>query len=155
MRKRIKKIYSKSSGFTLVELIVVIAILGLLATIGLSSFRTSQIKGRDSQRKNDLAQIQRALELYYNDHQQYPLSGEFPGGGGIWEDDEGTLYMKEVPEDLKFDGYPYDSTDGSYYKIYARLENENDPAINPDGYSGIVCGDDDCNYGVSSENAIL
>jgi len=138
------------NGFTLVELIVVIAILGLLAAIGLGSFRTSQIKGRDSQRKSDLAQIQRALELYYNDHQQYPLSVEFPGGGGVWEDDEGTLYMKEVPQDPKFGDYLYDSADGSDYKVYARLENENDPGVG--SYTGRTCGDDDCNYGVSSEN---
>ena len=67
-------------GFTLIELLVVIAILGLLATVGLSSFRTSQLKGRDSKRKSNLSQIQKALEMYYNDYGQYPDVGDYPAG---------------------------------------------------------------------------
>ncbi|KKR41619.1 MAG: Type II secretory pathway pseudopilin PulG-like protein, partial [Candidatus Woesebacteria bacterium GW2011_GWB1_40_12] len=57
-----------SLGFTLVELLVVIAILGILATIGLVTFSSSQMRGRDAQRKSDLKQISSALEIYYNDY---------------------------------------------------------------------------------------
>ena len=138
-------------GFTLIELLIVIAILGFLSTIGLTSFRSSQIKGRDAQRKHDLSQIQRALEAYYNDKGEYPPS--IPSGSE-WRDlehDE-TLYMKEVPEDPKFGDYYY-SSDGISYKIYARLENERDAAIPESGsYSGTSCGGEECNYGVSSSN---
>jgi len=142
-------------GFTLIELLVVIAILGLLATIGLVSFRTSQLKGRDSKRKSDLSQIQKALEMYYNDYGQYPNVGDYPAGGSTFEDENNTLYLKEMPTDVKFGDYPYE-TDGTYYKIYARLENERDPSI-PDsgGYTGTTCGDDECNYGVTSSNINL
>jgi prepilin-type N-terminal cleavage/methylation domain-containing protein len=137
----------KTAGFTLVELIVVIAILGLLATVSLVSFRGTQIKSRDVQRKNDLAQIQKALELYYNDYKQYPLS--IPAGGGSWEDANQTLYMKEVPQDPKFGNYSF-SSDGTYYVLYARLENEEDPQFKEE--LGTNCGGENCNYAVSSPN---
>jgi len=73
----------KNFGFTLMELLIVIAILGLLATIGLGSFRTSQMKGRDAQRKSDLSQIQKALEMYYNDYSGYPAA--ITGGSPLTE----------------------------------------------------------------------
>ena len=139
-------------GFTLIELLVVIAILGLLAAVGLGSFRTSQLKSRDSKRKSDLSQIQKALEMYYNDHGQYPDVGDYPAGGSAFEDANNTLYMKEIPTDVKYGDYSYE-TDGTYYKIYARLENERDPSIG--SYPGTTCGDDECNYGVSSSNINL
>ncbi|MGB9706948.1 MAG: type IV pilin protein, partial [Microgenomates group bacterium] len=59
-------------GFTLIELLVAVAILGILATVGLGSFQSSQMKGRDARRKSDLSQIQKALEMYYNDKGAYP-----------------------------------------------------------------------------------
>jgi len=79
------KVQKKSSncnekrGFTLLELLVVISILSILITLGLSSFSTSQKKGRDAKRKSDLKEIQQALEQYYSVcGYQYPLpSGTF------------------------------------------------------------------------------
>lgn len=54
------------SGYTLLELLVVIGIIALLVTIGLPSFSTAQKKSRDSKRKSDIAEIQQALEQYYS-----------------------------------------------------------------------------------------
>jgi type II secretion system protein G len=139
----------KNLGFTLIELLVVITILGLLSTVGLGSFRSSQIKGRDAQRKHDLGQIQKALEMYFNDYGKYPSTGELPAGGVEWEDAQGTLYMKSVPGDPRGGSYCYESSDGTYYKLYAKLENENDPKI-IDLPDSSACNDS--NYGVSSTN---
>lgn len=153
MIKIAKKMKDFNKGFTMIELLVVIAILGLLATVGLVSFRTAQIKGRDAQRKNDLAQVQKGLELYYNDHQSYPDS--LPVAGGSWQDANNTLYMKEIPEDPKFGDYPY-SSDGTFYLLYARLENEQDPCFDS-GFCkdyGVACGDENCNYAIASPNRI-
>jgi type II secretion system protein G len=141
-------------GFTLMELLIVIAILGILATIGLGSFRSSQIKGRDAQRKSDLSQIQKALEMYYNDYGEYPES--LPAGGSAWQDTKGTLYMKEVPKDPKDFNYCYEvAPNGSWYRLYAKLENEKDAGITKSGCSGgCTCqGDSTYNYKVTSSNA--
>lgn len=143
-------------GFTLIELLVVMAILGILAAIGLGSFRTAQMKGRDAVRKHDLEQIEKALEMFYNDNGRYRTSTEgLPSGE--WRSPEGTLYIKEIPSDPKIGAYPYESDDdGKCYKIYARLENTQDrcfttkPTYCTD--HGTTCGGASCNYVVTSQN---
>ncbi len=50
-------------GFTLMEVMIAIAIIGILTSAALGSFISSQIKGRDARRKADLQQLARALEL--------------------------------------------------------------------------------------------
>ena len=54
-------------GFTLVELLIVMAIISILATLIVGGFRSSQMRGRDGARKSDLKQISNALELFYSD----------------------------------------------------------------------------------------
>lgn len=65
-------------GFTLIELLIVITIIGILAGLTLASFGGAQAKARDGIRKNDLAQIKRALELAKADcegNAYYPWMG--------------------------------------------------------------------------------
>lgn len=165
----------KQSGFTLMELLVVMAILGILVVAGLGSFSTSQKKSRDIKRKNDLRQMTLALETYYNDFGQYPMSdaNHIPKGcgaggaasctwGSVWSDvtpDPDTIYMISLPSDpTSGRSYYYDSSDGSYFKIYALLENtlDTDTGVRQAGYSGTTCsGVLLCTYGVSSANAAL
>lgn len=59
-------------GFTLIEMLVVIAIISILIGIGINTFTIAQKKARDVRRKADLRNIQTALELYYQDHGSYP-----------------------------------------------------------------------------------
>jgi len=53
-------------GFTLVELLIVVAIIGILATVVLISLNDARTKARDVRRLADVRQIALALELYYN-----------------------------------------------------------------------------------------
>ncbi len=62
------------SGFTIVELLIVIVVIGILAAITIVAYNGIQQRGRDAQRKSDVANIAKALELYYIDNGQYPLS---------------------------------------------------------------------------------
>ncbi|MEK7580856.1 MAG: prepilin-type N-terminal cleavage/methylation domain-containing protein [Patescibacteria group bacterium] len=57
----------KSRGFTLLELIIVIAIIGIISSIGFYSYQGSQKKARDAQRKSDLQQVKKTLEASKND----------------------------------------------------------------------------------------
>ncbi|MBI2625787.1 prepilin-type N-terminal cleavage/methylation domain-containing protein, partial [Candidatus Parcubacteria bacterium] len=60
-------------AFTLVELLVAIAIIGLLSTIVVVSINSTRIRARDIKRVSDLHQIQLALELFSDSHNQtYP-----------------------------------------------------------------------------------
>jgi len=63
---------NKEKAFTLIELLIVIATIGLLATIILISADNARIKSREAFRRASLRQIAVALELYYSDNQSYP-----------------------------------------------------------------------------------
>lgn len=59
-------------GFTLIELVVVVAIIGLLSTLAVVALGSARTKARDSVRLSDLKQIQLALESFYRDQNSYP-----------------------------------------------------------------------------------
>jgi len=66
-----KKLIDKK-GFTLVELLIVMAIIGLLASIVLISLNIAKKKANDAKRLSDLKQIQIALEMYNDENGSYP-----------------------------------------------------------------------------------
>ncbi|PIS07833.1 hypothetical protein COT78_01180 [Candidatus Berkelbacteria bacterium CG10_big_fil_rev_8_21_14_0_10_43_13] len=63
---RAKACFNKK-GFTLVELLIVIVIIGVLASIGIVSYKGTQAVARDSQRKSDLQAIGTAYKMHYQD----------------------------------------------------------------------------------------
>lgn len=65
---------SRERGFTLVEVIVVIGIVGGLIAILITSFTTTLKRTRDGRRKADLAVIQTAIENYKMDFGEYPIN---------------------------------------------------------------------------------
>ncbi len=67
-------------GFTLIELMVVIAIIGMLASVVLASLSASQREARDQRRIADLKQLQKAFELYIGDHYNYPREAQGMNG---------------------------------------------------------------------------
>jgi type II secretion system protein G len=155
-------------GFTLVELMVVMAILAILMGIGAGAFTSSMKKGRDATRKANLRAITNALELYYNDKRIYPVgvSGGIKGCGTdtvrtVCEVNDPfqdatpttpTIYMAQLPTDpVSTQQYYYVSADGKQFQIYAHLENSQDPAIITPAASPTDCGGT-CNWGVSSAN---
>jgi type II secretion system protein G len=72
IRKRNCK--ASQSGFTLMELMIVMVILGILATMVIGAFLASQKKGRDTRRKSDLAQLEKSLEMFNADNGFFPKS---------------------------------------------------------------------------------
>jgi prepilin-type N-terminal cleavage/methylation domain-containing protein len=63
---------SRRSGFTLIEMLVVVAIIGLLSSIILVGLGDVRKDARDTRRVADIRQLQNALEIYYSTNQAYP-----------------------------------------------------------------------------------
>lgn len=99
----------KQTGFTIVELLIVIVVIGILAAITIVSFNGVQGRARDTIRINDLAQIQRAMSLYNIDNNTWIGTGSGCGyngdGSGWFSYVNGTSYLKSVSNCLKEGGY--------------------------------------------------
>ncbi len=144
------KIKRNNFGFTLVELLVTISILGVLATIGLTAFTSSQARGRDAQRKSDLKQIASSLELYYADYGKYPDTLTW---GSIFTDGK-TTYFQVVPKDPSSSHtYVYrivPSSNNQKFQLFAHLENSQDINLITTTYS--CGGGTNCNFAITSPN---
>ena len=66
--------YKSEKGFTIVELLIVIVVIGILAALVLNTFSGVQKRARDTQRQTDVNSIATQLEVYYNDNGGYPLA---------------------------------------------------------------------------------
>ena len=87
-------------GFTLLELLLVVAIVAMLSSLGALTIASQQKKARDARRRTDIHQLQVALEGYYVDHQKYPDQLIF-NGQPLTSADGQTIYLGGVPKDPK------------------------------------------------------
>lgn len=99
---------SRETGFTLVELMVVIVIIGLLATVVMINVLPSQDKAMVTKARADIATLGQAMEMYRLDNMRYPpsldaLAQPRPGGGSggyvrnLPKDPWGRPYQLDVP----------------------------------------------------------
>lgn len=113
-------------GFTLMELLVVVSIMGILIALGTVSYTTAQKKSRDAKRKGDLRGIQNALEQCYAVSTAYPVLSESGGrinSANITCPDGTTITLDVIPTDPKDSlGYILVTSDASTYQICADLE---------------------------------
>jgi prepilin-type N-terminal cleavage/methylation domain-containing protein len=70
---------NSQSGFTLIEIMIVIVIIGFLAVTVLTALNSTRAKARDSQRKQAILNMQKALEDYFTANNSYPCSGTLVG----------------------------------------------------------------------------
>lgn len=143
------------NGYTLVELLIVIAIVGVLASIVTITLNPLQQLGKanDAKRKQDLGEVQRGLELYYQDNERYPAALTF-GSTGLQP------YINRVPKDPSSSkSYIYIvSSDGQAYYLYASLDIASDAQACSGGGKCQYAPDNGCqavcNYGVTSSNVL-
>jgi prepilin-type N-terminal cleavage/methylation domain-containing protein len=139
-------------GFTLIELLIVIGVLGVLASVLVVIINpvTQFQKARDAKRKSELAQLAKAMEVYYNDHGKYPDdgSGGNPDAGRWFFIDNASVthhwgqswspYIETIPEEPTTtcpgggcDGarhYQYlASFSHQAFCLYANLDRNTDP----------------------------
>ncbi|RYF27563.1 MAG: prepilin-type N-terminal cleavage/methylation domain-containing protein [Chloroflexi bacterium] len=101
----------KSRGFTIVELLIVIVVIGILSAITIVAFNGIQQRGRDSVRSSDVKSLQKAIELYKADNNQYPLHAGGTDGTGYNISDLASIlvptYIAKIPPDPKTGQYQY------------------------------------------------
>ena len=66
-----KKFHNRKGGFTLIELMIVVAIIGILAAIAIPNFLRFQLKAKTSEGKTNIAAIRTAEESYYSEFGVY------------------------------------------------------------------------------------
>ena len=66
------KLTRREAGFTIIELLVVLALISILATMGMAQYRNGQIHAREAVLKTDLFDLRDAIDQYYADKGMYP-----------------------------------------------------------------------------------
>lgn len=87
---RTVRCYSGRHGFTLVELMIVVSIIGILAAIAVPNYQWSVIKAKEAVLRETLYNFRTTLDQYYADQGKYPDS---------LEDLKSKQYMRDIPKD--------------------------------------------------------
>ncbi len=89
-RRHIRTPASEARGFTIIELLVVLSLIVVLASIGLMAYGTSVQRGREAVLKEDLFRMRDAIDQFYVDKGKYPSElSELVTGG----------YLRTIPND--------------------------------------------------------
>jgi general secretion pathway protein G len=100
-------------GFTMIELLVVVSLIVILATMGMSQYRNSVIHAREATLKEDLFRMRDAIDQYYADKGTYPSTLDALVSDG---------YIRKVPED------PFTKSTSSWQTVPAEPDPNNPTA---------------------------
>ena len=136
------KLMTQRKGFTLIEILIVVAIIGILASVVLVGLGPTQKRARDTRRISDLRNIQTGLELYYNANGKYPAAGT----GNTVPRTALLTVTSNIPHDPSNSTkeYTYATDVGqTSYVLEADLEVSGNPAFNdspsPSPIPGVTC----------------
>jgi prepilin-type N-terminal cleavage/methylation domain-containing protein len=130
--------YKNVSGFTIVELLIVIVVIAILAVVSIVAYNGIQDRARFAKMRSDISSINKALQLYYADNGSYPITSaganntSYPCDTGSWCGwDQATgddfipglspKYIATIPQlpasNVREDTYLYRSLTGVDYKL--------------------------------------
>jgi general secretion pathway protein G len=113
-----KQFVDLDRGFTLIELMVVMTLLVVLATMGMTQYKTSQVYAKEAVLKEDLFRMRDAIDQYYADKNQYPATLDALVSDG---------YLRKLPED------PFTKNTSSWQTVPAEPDPSN-PTVEPGVY---------------------
>lgn len=139
-------------GFSLIELLVAIAIIATIIGLALPNYLGARSRARDARRKGELSELKTALQLYNNDFKIFPPAGnggigklnyiagcgasgttlcpgactvDFAAGGAGCD----TVYMTKFPSEFGSSMYYYEVNSGTDFCLKVALENASDSDI--------------------------
>ena len=104
---------NRQSGFTLLELIIVIAIIGILATIAMPALRNVPVRAKESVLKTNLRTLRDMIDQYYGDKGKYPTSLDALVEEG---------YVRKLPVD------PITKSSETWIPVFEEIDPEHPPA---------------------------
>jgi general secretion pathway protein G len=113
----------RQDGFTLIELIVVVAIIGILAAIAVPAMRTAPERARESALKEDLFTLRSCLDQFHADRGRYPTSLDEIVSLG---------YLRSVPVD------PLTKSKDTWVLVYEEVTPENQDDTQQQTSPGII-----------------
>jgi len=105
-------------GFTMIELLVVLALIVILATMGMTQYRNSVVHAKEAVLKQDLFHMRDAIDQYYADKGQYPTTLDALVSEG---------YLRKLPED------PFTKSSTTWQTVPAEPD-PNNPTAEPGVY---------------------
>jgi general secretion pathway protein G len=124
-RCRARGVSNRQLGFTMIELLIVLSLLMILATMGMTQYRSSQVYAKEAVLKTDLFRLRDAIDQYYADKGQWPSSLDALVSDG---------YIRKMPED------PFTKSASSWQAVPSEPD-PNNPASEP-GVFDVKSGSD-------------
>lgn len=164
----LKKYSKQRKGFTLVELMVAISIIGILSSIVYANFGEARKSSRDDIRKTSMKELQLAIEFYKAQNDRYPVAGCSVAAGSYAEASASCIdyitglipdYIPALPRDPSSEntpnvGFMYrTNAAGTDYKLMIKDAVEVKVTTTGDEYANNIAGDTDT-YAVYSAGGI-
>lgn len=117
----------KKNNLTWESIIIVVSV-GILSFITYKQFALAQAKSRDLQRRSDLHEFSKIIELYFADYGKLPNNELINSLWGKNWVDKGYIYANSIPKEKKGDKeYCYEIyEEGISFKMFAEFENKKD-----------------------------
>ena len=143
------KLHTRRGGFTLIELMIVVAIIGILAAIAIPNFLRFQLKAKSSEGKTNLAAIRTAEESYFAEYGNYVSALPSPPTLG---DNVKTNFSHAVPSE-GFDRVGW-SPEGQVYFNYSVAINVNSDGFTAASHADIDNDDDPQYWGYAKDGSV-